>query len=203
MDILNVGSSLDFSAINLFGALGSKPLFTFYSSDEFTHAITVSTAFPRGEIPSWRVQSGLGMHFQGFAGASLDTRNTLTLAKGAGSAGWIESIEADWTVPTTRSLLSLFYNFLVRGALTQSSWLSLTDLLNSEYEQFRKDTLTLALDRSSGYLAMDLTVGHESIIRIPGRLNFSVFAKFTFTDNARSELFSCIATIGTTLNVSF
>jgi hypothetical protein len=199
LDLLNAGSTLGFSSVNLFGALGSTPVFRFYATDEINHSLAVSTAFPRGEAASWRIQESLGFSFQGFSGASLGAKNTLTLA----SSGWIESIEADWTVPTKRSLLSIFYNFLTRIARTQSSWLSLTELLDSEYEQYRKETIEIAIDKSDSSFSWSLTAGHESIIRILGRLNFSVFAKLGFTDNTGNETFSFLGTIGTTLNLSF
>jgi hypothetical protein len=199
LDLLNVGSTLGFSSVNLFGALGSTPVFKFYATDEINNSLAVSTAFPRGEAVSWRIQESLGFSFQGFSGASLGAKNTFTL----GSSGWIESIEADWTVPTKKSLLSIFYNFLTRIARTQSSWLSLTELLDSEYEQFRKETIEIAVDKSDNYFSWSLTAGHESIIRILGRLNFSVFAKLSFTDNTSTETFSFLGTIGTTLNISF
>jgi hypothetical protein len=179
--------------------LGSTPLFKFYATDEINTSLAVFTAFPRGEAVSWRIQESLGLSFQGFSGASLGVINTFTL----GPSSWIESIEADWTVPTKRSLLSIFYNFLARIARTQSSWLSLTELLDSEYEQYRKETIEIAVDKSDNFFGWSLTAGHESIIRILGRLNLSVFAKLSFTDNTSNETFSFLGTIGTTLNISF
>ncbi|MDR1419826.1 MAG: hypothetical protein LBI86_05590 [Treponema sp.] len=199
MDLLNVGGSLAFASINLFGAMGSAPLFTFYSGDELNHSIAVSTAFPRGQTPSWRVQSSLGLNFQGFAGASLGAANTLTL----GSSGWIESVEANWTVPTRHSLLSLFYDFIARLVRTQSSWLTVSEFLDSEYEQYRKETLEVALDNSGDALAWSFSLGHESFVRMTGRLTFSVFAKISLAENTGTENFSFLGTIGTTLNVSF
>ncbi|MDR0602392.1 MAG: hypothetical protein LBG42_08420 [Treponema sp.] len=199
VDLLNFGGSLGFSSINLFGALGSAPLFSFYAADEINHSIAVSTALPRGEAPSWRVQSSLGLDFQGFAGASLGFANTLTL----GTSGWIESVEASWTVPAKRSLLSLFYDFIARAARTQASWLTLSELLDSEYEQYRKETLEAAVDNSGDALTWSLSAGHESSIRMTGRLTFSVFAKIGFTENTGTETFTFLGTIGSTLNVSF
>jgi hypothetical protein len=199
LDLLNLQSTLGFSAINMFGAMGSSPVFRFYSTDEFTHNLALSTAFPRGEDTSWRVQSGINMSFRGFTGAELGAANTLAL----GSSGWTESVIIDWIVPTKRSLLSIVYDGISRVISTQSSWLSLSDMLETEYEQLRKETLELAFDKTGDYLTWSLIAGHESIIRILGRLNFSVFAKLNCTQNYASEELSFIATIGTTLHVTF
>jgi hypothetical protein len=115
----------------------------------------------------------------------------------------VESFILDWTVPTRKSLLSIFYGWIAAAAQTQSSWLALSDLMNTGYEQLRKETLELAFDHSGDYLQWSLIAGHESIIRIFGRLNFSVFAKLNCTQDERVQILSFIGTIGTTLNVSF
>jgi hypothetical protein len=199
LDMLNLGANLGFSAVNMFGAFGVLPLFTFYQGDEFIHTLEASTALPQDEEPSWRIQSSLAGLFHGFSGGELNFTNTVT----AGSAGWLESFVLDWTVPTRKSLLSIFYGWIHTAALTQSSWLALADLMNANYEQFRKETLELAFDQSEDYLRWSLTAGHESIIRILGRMNFSVFAKLNCTQDERTRILSFVGTVGTTLNLSF
>ncbi|GHV95108.1 hypothetical protein AGMMS50293_14280 [Spirochaetia bacterium] len=198
-DVLHIGGNLGFSAINMFGVLGYLPLFDFYQGDEFTHTVESAVAIPRDEELSWRAQSNLGAGFYGFSGSILSFSNTFTF----GSSGWLESISAEWTAPTRRSLLSIFYNWIARTARTQSSWLSLSSLLNSKYEQMRKESLELSFDHSGDYLRWTLGLGHESIIRILGRLNFSVFAKLDCTDDLQSETLSFVGTVGLSLNLSF
>ncbi|MDR1099005.1 MAG: hypothetical protein LBL28_00840 [Treponema sp.] len=199
LDVLNLGGNLGFSAINMFGSFGTLPLFPFYMGDEFTHTLETSVAVPRNETLSWRCQSSMAGSFHGFSGGILDFTNTIT----TGSAGWTESFILDWTVPTRKSLLSVFYNWLSGRAQTQSSWLVLADLMNSNYEQFRTETLELTFDHTGDYLQWSLIAGHESIIRILGRLYFSVFGKLNTTQNERTQVLSFIGTVGTTLNVSF
>ncbi|MDR0624732.1 MAG: hypothetical protein LBG10_09945 [Treponema sp.] len=199
LDMLNLTGSLGFSAVNMFGAFGVVPLLPFYQGDEFTHALETSVAIPRNEDLSWRVQSHQAAAFYGFYGGTLGFTNTVT----SGSSGWVESFILDWTVPTRKSLLSVFYGWIAAAAQTQSSWLALSDLLNTNYEQLRRETLELAFDHSGDYLQWSLIAGHESIIRILGRLNFSVFAKLNCTQDERVQVLSFIGTIGTTLNVSF
>jgi hypothetical protein len=199
LDILYLNGNLGFSALNMFGAFGAYPFFSFYQTDEFSHNLETSIAIPSGEDLSWRVQSALGSGFRGFAGGELGLNNTIT----AGSAGWMESLGMDWTVPTIKCLLSIFYNWIAAAAQTQSSWLTLSELLNAEYEQLRKESLELSFDHDGEYLNWNLILGHESIIRILGRLNFSVFAKFTCTQSERSRVLSFIGAVGTSLHVSF
>jgi hypothetical protein len=199
LDMLNLGAVLGFSAINMFGAFGVLPLFSFYQGDEFTHTLDASVAIPREEQLSWRFQSSLTGIFHGFSGGELGFTNTLT----TGSTGWLESFVLDWTGPTKKSLLSLFYGWITAGARTQSSWLALSELLNANYEQFRKETLELAFDHGGDYPVWTLIAGHESIIRIMGRLYFSVFAKLNCSQDQEAKVLSFIGTLGTTLNVSF
>jgi hypothetical protein len=198
-DVLRLGGNLAFSAVNMFGAMGYLPLFNFYRDDEFTHTLETSVALPRREDLSWRLQSALGANFHGFSGGVLGLANTLTF----GSAGWLESLKADWTVPARRSLLSIVYNWIASAINTQSSWLTLSNILNSEYEQLRKETAELVLDYSGDYLRWNLGLGHESIIRIAGRMNFSVFAKLDLSDDMQSKTFSFVGTIGASLSLSF
>jgi hypothetical protein len=199
LDMLNLAGNLGFSAVNMFGAFGSNSLFNFYESDEFTHSLEAATAFPKNEDPSWRIQSGLRFSFYGFSGGELGFGNTLTAA----DSGWLESAAVEWIVPTKRSLLSIFYGFIARAVRTQSSWLTLSKFLDTEYEQLRKETLELVVDFSGEYPQWSFILGHESVIRILGQLNFSVFAKLNCSENRQTGILSFLGTLGTTLNVSF
>jgi hypothetical protein len=76
-------------------------------------------------------------------------------------------------------------------------------VLAGDYEQLRKETLELSFDNTGDYLTWSLIAGHESIIRILGRLTFSVFAKLNCTRNYQRDDLSFIATLGTTLHVTF
>jgi hypothetical protein len=199
LDLLNLGGNLGFSAVNVFGAFGVFPLFSFYRGDEFSQALEMSVAIPREEEPSWRFQSRLGGSFQGFSGGELGFTNTLT----AGSSGWLESLIVDWTVPTKKSLLSILYNWIAAGVQDKGSWPALADLVNTGYEQLRQESLELVFDHSGAYLSWSMIAGHESIIRIFGRLYLSVFAKLNCTQDEQAQVLSFIGTIGATLNMSF
>jgi hypothetical protein len=199
LDMLTLGGNFGFSVVNMFGAFGALSLFPFYLGDEFTHTLETTVAMPREEDISWRLQSSLTAAFLDFSGGELGFTNTFTAA----SPGWKESFVLAWTVPTQKSLLGVFYNWIRGAARTQSSWLAMRGLLNTRYEQLRKETLELGMDHSEDYLRWTLTAGHESIIRILGRLYFSVFVKLNCAQNQESRVLSFIGTAGTTLNVSF
>ena len=199
-DMLNLSGSLGFSAINMFGALGYRPLFNFYQTDEFTHTIEAAVIFPVNEDVSWRMRSVLGAGFRGFSGGTLNLVNTLAFNSGG---YWLESLIADWTVPVKKSLLGVFYDWIATAAARQSSWLTLSSLLNQEYEQLRSESLELAFDKTGEYLRWTVTAAHEETVRILGRLNFTVFIKLRCQQDFQNEVFIFDALLGTTLRVSF
>jgi hypothetical protein len=199
-DMLNLGGSLGFSAVNMFGAFGYFSLFKFYQSDEFTHSIETAIIFPRDNDVSWRIQSTAGMAFRGFEGGILNFANTLTLRnKGL----WLESAIVDWTVPIKRSFLGIFYNWIAAKAASSGSWLNLTSLLKSDYEHLRKESLELAVEETEDNFRVAVSFGHETIIRILGRLNLSSFVKIRFNDETKTETLTVDGLLGVTLKVSF
>jgi hypothetical protein len=200
VDMLNLSGSLGFSTINMFGALGYRPLFNFYQTDEFTHAIEAAVIIPVIEDVSWRMRSVLGAGFRGFSDGTLNLVNTLTINS---DGYWLESLIADWTVPVKKSLLGVFYDWIAAAAAKQSSWLTLSSLLNQDYEQLRTESLELAFDKTGEYLRWTVTAAHEETVRILGRLNFTVFIKLRCSQDFQSEVFTFDALLGTTLRVSF
>jgi hypothetical protein len=199
LDVLNTSATLGFSAMNMFGAFGVLPLFNFYESDEFTHSLGGAVAFPRNEDPSWRVQATQSMIFHGFLGAQLSLVNTITL----GTTGWLESLGLDWTAPVKKSLLGTLYGWAADKIRDKSTWPALSSLAETEYERLRKETLELVVDNTGEYFRYSVILGHESIIRILGRLYLSVFAKIDCTRDNSNDTLSFLGTIGTTLNISF
>jgi hypothetical protein len=100
----------------------------------------------------------------------------------------------------------VFYNFVAGAVRTQGSWLKLSELLDSEYEQFRREKAELMISRTinqNDYLTWNLILGHESIIRILGRLDFSVFAELDIAQDETAKTLSFLGTIGTALKVFF
>jgi len=199
-DMLNFGFSLGYSAVNMFGRLGYLPLFKFYQTDEYTQALETAIIFPRNEDMTWRVQSVTGAAFNGFLGARLNFVNTLILRSGD---SWIESVSAEWTIPAQKTLLGAFYEWIRKGAAKQDLGPGFSSLFNSNYEKLRKETLELVFDGTTDYMRWSMIAGHESIIRIQGRLNLSTFVKLRFTEETQYNVFTFDALIGTTLRLIF
>ncbi|MDR1863831.1 MAG: hypothetical protein LBQ67_07920 [Treponema sp.] len=212
-DTLNLGGGLDFSSINMFGAFGAAPLFSLYQSDEFSHSLDAAVAMPKNEKISWRLQAAQAASFHGFAGAELTLANTFVINSasyvGTGKR-WSESVSLEWLYPMKKSLLGALYSKFMGMAGSQSSWLALAGIAREEYEQFRKETLEFVFEHSpatraaySDYNRYSLILGHESLIRVFGRLNLSVFAKLNISEDSNTRILSFLGLIGTTLNVSF
>jgi hypothetical protein len=198
-DFLNLGIGAGFSAVNMFGSLGYLPLFKFYHNDEFTHNIETAVIFSKENV-SWRIQSVVGAGFRGFKGGILNLANSCTLRS---EGYWLETFNANWTTPAQKTLLGIFYDWISKTAARQSSWLNLNSLLSGNYEQLRKETLELTFDKTTDYFRWNITAGHESIIRILGRLEFTAFIKLRASEDARREIFIFDAILGTTLRISF
>ena len=199
-DVLNLTGGFGFSSINMFGIMGHTPLFTFYQSDEYSHAIEASLIFSKNEGISWRVQSVINAGFRGFTGGVLNFTNTLALHS---NGNWTEKFQAGWETPTENSLISVFYNWIVSKISGQSSWLFLSSFLNSEYEQFRRESLELSFENSQGNLRWSVSAGHEEVVRIIGRLTFTGFLKLKLTDDRARDFFTFDVLLGTTLRIIF
>jgi hypothetical protein len=199
-DTLTVAGGLGFSAINMFGAFGVLPVFNFYQSDEYTHSIEASFIIPRNEDVSWRVQSVFGAGFRGFTDGELNFTNTLSIRSGG---NWTESFVASWEAPTKRNLLSIFYDWMTTSLIRQNFLPGISSLFNSPYEQLRRESLEIIIDKSTDYLRWTVVAGHEEIIRILGRLNFTSFIKLRLNNDRRNEVFTFDTQLGTTLRIMF
>jgi hypothetical protein len=199
LDVLTLSSGLGFSAINLFGAMGSHPVFNFYRNDEVRHSITGLISFPKNEDPLWRIQAEQNIGIYGFKGAELALNNTYTAAK----SGWIESFGLLWTIPAEKSLLSSIYNAGMKRLSNNSNFPALANLANSEYERIFRETLEFVIDKSGDYGVYSGIIGHESVVRVLGRLTLTTFAKLTIYREVQNDLISFMLNFGTTLTVSF
>jgi hypothetical protein len=110
-----------------------------------------------------------------------------------------------------KSLLGALYSKFTGMAGSQSSWLPLAGIAGEEYEQIRKETLEFVFEHSPAASSASsndsnrysLILGHESSVRVFGRLNLSVFAKLNISEDSNTRLLSFLGIVGTTLNVSF
>ncbi|MDR0497227.1 MAG: hypothetical protein LBH42_06415, partial [Treponema sp.] len=210
-DTLTLGATLGFSSINMFGAMGVYPVFGFYMGDELTHTIETTINFPKDEIVSWGFRSENSMVFYGFHDAELTLNNTFTFKSesriGEGSR-WTESLTAAWLVPSQKTLLGTLYASFIRMVKTQSSWLTLANIAESPYELLQKESLEFVFEKipnisENDHYRFSIIAGHESIVRIVGRLNLTVFAKLRVSEDLSTSNFSFLGTIGATLNLMF
>ena len=93
-------------------------------------------------------------------------------------------------------------------ARDQNSWLTLANLAESEYELFRRESLEFIFEKvpdagSGDYNRFSFIIGHESMVRIFGKLNLSVFAKLKMSEDYGTGTFTFLGTIGTSLNLMF
>jgi len=210
-DVLNLNAGLNFSSINMFGAMGSVPLFGFYQNDEFSHSLQAQISFPKNETVLWSIRSDQAMSFYGISGAELTLNNVLSINSssrfGEGSR-WTNSLASSWRVPMEKTLLGTLYEYFMGMAGRQSSWLTLANLANSDYELFRIESLDLIIERVPSlaygdYFRYSLLAGHESIVRIFGKLNLSAFGKLQVSRDSNTKILSFMATIGTSLHLMF
>ena len=210
-DTLSFGTGLGFSSINMFGAMGAAPLFGFYQNDEFSHSLDAQLSFPKNEKVSWGIRSDQAMSFHALSGSELALNNTLTINSssriGEGSR-WTNNLLATWIVPMESSLLGRAYDFLIGMAGRQASWLTLANIAKLEYDLLRMETLEFVMERvpsvSEGdYFRFSVVAGHESVVRIFGKLNLSVFAKIKLSEDFNTNILSFLGTIGTSLYLMF
>jgi hypothetical protein len=53
------------------------------------------------------------------------------------------------------------------------------------------------------YFRLSFLIGHESIVRIIGKLNLSVYAKLKLTEDKGTGVFTFLGTVGTSLSLMF
>ena len=210
-DTLIFGAVLGFSSVNMFGAMGVAPLFNFYQGDEFSHSVETQIFFPKNEIVSWMIRADESMTFYGFRGAELAINNTFTINSpgriGEGNR-WTDSLNVSWTVPMEKTLLGNFYSLFTGMAGRQSSWLTLAKIAEYDYELLRRESLEFVFERipnafDGDYNRFSIILGHESIVRIFGRLYLSVFGKIAVSEDTGTRITSFMGTIGTTLSLMF
>jgi len=199
-DKLNLGGGLGFYAINMFGNLGYRPIFKFYQTDEYSHTIDAAVFIPKNEDVSYRIQSVLGAGFKGAGVGVLSFVNTYTIRS---EGYWLESFVSGWEVPLKKSMLGNFYRKAISSAEKQNSWLKLSSYFGPQHEQLRKETLEVVFDRQTDYMRWSVIAGHEEIVRIQGKLNFSAYIKLRGGEDRENEILIFDVILGTSLRVSF
>ncbi|MDR2144581.1 MAG: hypothetical protein LBP29_09450, partial [Treponema sp.] len=199
LDVFTFSPTLNFSGINLFGSMGTAPLFRFYRNDEIRHSVSGVFSFPKTEEPVWRIQAEQNLGFFGFKGAELEIRNVITTSP----TGWIESMALLWTVPAEKTLVSLIYDKTIGKMGGMNNFPAIKSLAESDYERFRRESLELVIDQSGDYGEYAIVLGHESLVRIIGKLTLTGFSKLNIKRNEYSDTLSFLLSFGTSLSVTF
>jgi hypothetical protein len=199
-DKLNLGAGLGFYAINMFGNLGYRPIFKFYQTDEYSHSIDAAVFIPKNEDITYRIQSVLNAGFKGAGGGVLSFVNTYTIRS---EGYWLESFVSGWEFPIKKSILGNFYRKVISSAEKQNSWFKLSSYFGTRHEQLRKETLEVVFDKQTDYLRWSVIAGHEEIVRIQGKLNFSAYIKLRGGEDKENEILIFDVILGTALKFSF
>ena len=202
LDVFTINGGFGFSTINLFGAMGNFPVFKFYRNDDLRHSLSAVLAIPKDETMLWRIQAEQNLGFYGFNGADLGINNTFTMI-GGNQTGWINSFSLIWSIPREKTLLSVIYDAGINKLSNDPRFPVIKNLAESDYEVQLRETLEFVIDNSVEYGIYTFSIGHESLVRVLGRLTLSCFAKLGFQRLEYSDMLSLLLSFGTTLNVSF
>lgn len=198
-DILGIGGNMQFSALNIFGAFGAARLFDFYQNDEFRHNIGAAAAFPKNDLVSWRINAGQNAVFYGFQGAELHTGSSVTVL----STGWIYNFVIEWLSPAEKSFLGALYETFMGRFQNSAHSPALSSIAAASYDRMRREKLRFDIDNSSEISYYAVQAGHESIIKIIGRLELIAFMNMTYLQNGENPVSSFIAAVGLSLQVQF
>ncbi|MDR2767779.1 MAG: hypothetical protein LBB82_05570 [Treponema sp.] len=199
IDVLTYTASLGFSAINLFGAMGSYPKIKLYQNDELRHSIAGVFSFPKNEDPVWRVQAEQNLGFWGFKGAELSLTNTFT----ASTPGWTEGAGLYWNIPREKTLLGTLYKNGMNKIAGKNYLPAINDLAASEHERIIRESFEFYIERLDDYTVYSFMLGHESVVRVLGKLTLTGFAKVSFDHNTTTKETAMQLSCGTTLMVTF
>jgi hypothetical protein len=108
-----------------------------------------------------------------------------------------------WTIPAKKTLLSLIYDKTMGRLTGADNFPAIRSLAASDYEKLHRESLELVIDRSGDYGDYSVILGHESLVRILGKLSLSAFSKLNVKFNEYSETLSFILNLGTSLTITF
>jgi hypothetical protein len=201
VDSIETSASVQFSAVNLFGAFGTTPYFSFYKSDEITHSVSVSADFPKQEEAEWEIGFRQSVSLFGFT----DARFTFTNNLRTGSKGWNEGGSLSWTAPQEKSLMKTLFRLMLGKAAGWKNGPLLAELSSAAAEAEHRETVELAVSASED-VSWSWAAKHESILKAAKKLTWITFASIGAAggraDGERVDT-KINATIGLSLNLRF
>jgi hypothetical protein len=198
-DVFDLNVLTHFTADNFFGAYGKIPVFRFYQSDEFNTLVSYHLKLPKQEEAAWDVTLDQDLWFFGFSGSSLSLSDTITV----GSAGNIYAFALNWTVAQQNNLPGKIYAALIDRFAANTVSPSLAFFANADRVFQRVEKLKYTYNATGLKPVITISIGHESVVRISGHLNFSIFANLDISDDKNTRVTSIIASAGTKLRLSF
>jgi hypothetical protein len=198
-DVFDLTVLTHFTADNFFGAYGKVPVFRFYQSDELNTMVSYHLKLPKEEEAVWDLTFDHDLWFFGFYGSSLSLGDTITI----GSAGNIYSLTLNWTVTQKNNLPGRIYGYLINRFAENTLSPSLAFFANAGRVFQRVEKLSYTYNGTGKEPVTTITIGHESVVRITGYLNFSIFANLDITDDKNTRITRFIGSAGTKLRLSF
>ncbi|MFA6505111.1 MAG: hypothetical protein WCT14_03375 [Treponemataceae bacterium] len=170
VDSIKTSATVQSSAVNVFGAFGSFPIFSFYKSDEFTHALSTTARFPKNEEVDWEIALRQSLSFFGFSDAKLVLSNIVK----TGSDGWSDGTALSWTYPQEKSFMKSLYSLALNKATGWKNGPLFAELAVAEVQTENRETVELTIS-SAVNVAWSLHMKHESIIRATKKLTWITF----------------------------
>ncbi len=199
-DSIVTAGALNFTAINLFGAFGTRPVFNFYQSDEYTHSVEAQAIFGDAASTTWQTTFRQGAAFYGFAGARLGLSNTLIVAQD----NWSEGALISWTSPAPKNFVGAVYGLVMDRFKGNRDLPAIADLTSAPPIRERRETLEFSYsDDDEALAAWSCSVKHESIVRVAGTLTLNAFIQLIAAGSEAAETFAFTAATGTSLTVTY
>jgi hypothetical protein len=198
-DVFDLNVLTYFTADNFFGAYGKIPVFSFYQSDEFNNMLNYHVKLPKQEDAVWDATLDQDLWFFGFRGSSLTLGDSITV----GSAGNIYSVSLTWTVTQDGNLPGKIYGYLIDRFSENTMSPSLAFFANSARIFQRIEKLKYTYNGTGIEPLVTVSLSHESVVRITGHLNFSIFANLYITDDKNTRIARFIGSAGTKLRLTF
>ena len=197
-DKLSWETNLSSSALNLFGAYGQTPLFTFYKDDEFSQQFGLAFSWIDEGLAEWKTSLQQRSLFYGFSTAKLELSHTLTINQ----TGWSDAVEIAWTHPAQNSLVGALFRTVTSNRAMQVGVPGLIDIASQPFELFQKESLEAKLDVNK-VKKIDVSLNHESILRIKNRLSLTAFGKVVYSQRLDQNSFTLIGSTGTAIRIQF
>jgi hypothetical protein len=187
------------TAINLFGASGTRSLFKFYRDDEFNNMLSLLLEFPKQEDVKWNLTLDQDLWFFGFRGSSLAFSDTLSF----GPSGNTYTFTLRLSQFQDDNLVGKLYRY-VTGRFSDSSFSPLlASFANAKLEHLQSENVTFTYNDTGTNPRGSFSLGHESRVRIAGRMSFSLFLNLDIADDRASGVTTFVGKTGTKLKLSF